>query len=245
MTFPDGNLIPKDIDSVSADVVDLTEVDDIGAMDFEEGLAIELFFHILQGAVGHVVLGRGNKFNIVAHAFKEKDVVFPNFYQLIVGFNEKEFGVGLRGSGVVQCGLLSGCGFGRLLLKLIDRFEEAFVGKWFFQVIVDVILKGVEGIFGFGSSQDDHRGIGKAVEQLEAIGAGHFDVEEKKVNPFPVEVLEGVRHVEEMPFDFDEVTFFAELAEEIRGDLDVFYYDARKFHVLIQIKRSLIRVFIE
>jgi hypothetical protein len=103
-----------------------------------------------------------------------------------------------------------------------------------------MVLEGVEGIFGFGSSQDDHRGIGKAVEQLEAIGAGHFDVEEKKVNPFPVEVLEGVRHVEEMPFDFDEVTFFAEFP-----DLDVFYYDARKFHVLIQIKRSLIRVFIE
>jgi hypothetical protein len=93
-----------------------------------------------------------------------------------------------------------------------------------------MVLKGVERIFGLGSSKDDHGGIGKAVQEFEAVGAGHFDIEEKEVHPFPVEVFEGVRHVEEMPFDFDEVTFFAELAEEIRGDLDVFYYYARKFH---------------
>jgi hypothetical protein len=98
-----------------------------------------------------------------------------------------------------------------------------------------MVLEGVEGIFGFGGSQNDHGGIGKTVKQLEAVGAGHFNIQEEKIHPFPVEVFKGVAHIEEMPFDFNEVTFFAEFAEEIRGDLDVFYYDARKFHVLILI----------
>ena len=40
VTLTDGNLITKDVNSISADIVDLAEVDDIGAMDFEEGCAI-------------------------------------------------------------------------------------------------------------------------------------------------------------------------------------------------------------
>jgi hypothetical protein len=101
-----------------------------------------------------------------------------------------------------------------------------------------MVLKGVKGIFGFGSSQDDHRGIGKTVEQLETVGTGHFNIQEEKVHSFPVEVFKGVHHIEEMPFDFNEFTFFAEFAEEIRGDLDVFYYDARNFHVQNPNKRT-------
>jgi hypothetical protein len=98
-----------------------------------------------------------------------------------------------------------------------------------------MVLKGVESIFGLGGSEDDHGGIGKPVEQFEAVGAGHFYVEEEKVHPFLIEEFEGVHHVKKMPFDFDEVAFFAELAEEVRCDLDIFYYNARKFHSIIQI----------
>jgi hypothetical protein len=47
VAFPDRDLISQNIDGISADIVDFTEIDDIGAMDFEESLAVEFFFHIL------------------------------------------------------------------------------------------------------------------------------------------------------------------------------------------------------
>ena len=47
MTFPDRDLISENIDRISPDVVYFTEVDDIGAVDFQEGLTVKFLFHVL------------------------------------------------------------------------------------------------------------------------------------------------------------------------------------------------------
>jgi len=47
MTFANRDLITKEIDGISPDVVDFGDIDDIRPVHFEEGWSDQLFFHIL------------------------------------------------------------------------------------------------------------------------------------------------------------------------------------------------------
>ena len=92
--FSDGYLIAKDIDNIPPDIVYFVNVYDIGPMNFQEGLADEFFFHVFQGAVGNIAFWRRHEFNVIAHAFEEKDIVLSDFDQFVFGFDEQEILVG-------------------------------------------------------------------------------------------------------------------------------------------------------
>ena len=230
VAFSDRDLIAKEINGIAADIVDLVDVDDIGAVYFEEVGADQFLFHILECAIRDIVLDRGHEFHIVAHTLEEEDIVFFQFYEFILGLDKEKIGVGVLGrdGGGGCCRRLCG---GCFLLQFLDRFLEAFIGKWFFQVVVDMVLEGVEGVFGLGSREDDHGGISEPVQQVETIGAGHLDVEEKQVHPFLVKVFQGLFYIQKMPFYFDEVAFLTEFAKKIRSNLDIFYYNTSQLHL--------------
>ena len=88
VALSDRYLIAKKIDRIAADIVDFGDIDDIGAMDFEEVGSYELFFHILERAVCDIVLSGRDEFDIVAHAFEEEDVVFFKLDEFVLGLNE-------------------------------------------------------------------------------------------------------------------------------------------------------------
>ena len=227
VTLTDGYLIAKEIDRIAPDIVNLCDVYDIGPVYFEEVGADEFFFHVFQRAVGYIVLAGGDEFYVVAHAFEEEDIVLFQFDEFVLGFYEEEIGIG--DGGRCRCcsrsrGRSGGEGF---LGEVFDGFLEAFVSKGLFQVVVDMVLEGVEGVFGLGCREDDHGGVGEAVEQIKAGGAGHLHVEEEQVDSFPIEEFKGICYIEKMSFYLDEVALLTELAEKIRSDLDVLYYNTR------------------
>ena len=75
MPFANGNLIAQQVDRIAADIVDLVDVDDVGAVYFEEVGADQFLFHVLEGAVRDIVLDRCHEFHVVAHALQEEDIV--------------------------------------------------------------------------------------------------------------------------------------------------------------------------
>jgi len=76
VAFPDRDLIAKEINCIAADIVDLVDVYDIGAVYFEEVRADQFLFHVLEGAVRDIVLDGRHEFYVVAHTFQEEDIVF-------------------------------------------------------------------------------------------------------------------------------------------------------------------------
>jgi len=95
VAFSDGNLIAKDIDSITSYVVDFINVHDIRTVHFEEGLADQFFFHVFQCAVGNIAFAGCDELNIIAHAFEEEDVVLLELDKLVFGLDEQEIVVGL------------------------------------------------------------------------------------------------------------------------------------------------------
>lgn len=67
---------PLYVYGITPDVIDLIDVDDIGAMHFYKGGTTQLFFHAFQGAVGYICLAGGYKLDVVAHALHKKYVLF-------------------------------------------------------------------------------------------------------------------------------------------------------------------------
>ena len=72
MAFPDRNLIAKEINGIAADVVDLIDVDDIGAVYFEEVRADQFLFHVLEGTISDIALGGCHELYIIAHTFEKE-----------------------------------------------------------------------------------------------------------------------------------------------------------------------------
>lgn len=232
VTFADGYLITKEVDRVAADIVDLGDVDDIRAVDFEEVGPDELLFHILQRTIGDIVARGRDEFDIIPHALEKEDIVFFQLDEFVFGLDKEEIRFG-GGNGGRKCGGRrgsEGLGGRYLLLQLLNGFLEAFESKRFFQIVIHVVLEGIEGIFGLGGREDDHRGIRKTIEQVETAGPWHFDIEKEQVDALVIEVLEGIRDIQEMPLHLDQVALFTEFAKEIRGNLDIFYYYTRKLH---------------
>jgi hypothetical protein len=75
-----------------------------------------------------------------------------------------------------------------------------------------MVLEGIESVFCLGSGEDDHWRVSKTIEEVEARGTGHFDVEKEKVHFFPVEKFQGISNIEEMPFYFDKFALFTEFS---------------------------------
>ena len=84
MAFPNRNLISKEVNGISADIVDLGDVDDIGPVHFQKVGADQFLFHILKRAISNIVLTGGNEFYIIAHAFQKEDIVLFYFNQLVL-----------------------------------------------------------------------------------------------------------------------------------------------------------------
>jgi hypothetical protein len=229
MTLADGDLITKQVDGIATNVVDLRDVYYIGPMHFEEVGADELFLHVLKRAIGDIVLSLGDELDIIAHAFEEEDIVLLELDQFILSLYKEKVGVGRRrDSGCNRNGW--GSGGGGLLAELFDGFLEALVRERLFQIVVDMVLKGVECVFGLGGSENDPGRISETIQQIEAGSAGHFDIEEEQIDLLPVEKLQGIRYVQEMPFHLDQFALLTELTKKIRGYLDIFYYNTRQFH---------------
>lgn len=76
MAFADGDGVALYVYRIAPDVVDLIDIDDIGAMDFYEGRSTQLFFHAFQGTVGNIGLAGGDELDIVPHALHKKDILF-------------------------------------------------------------------------------------------------------------------------------------------------------------------------
>lgn len=96
-----------------------------------------------------------------------------------------------------------------------------------------MVLEGVECVIRFGGSEYDLRGVGEAVQQLEAVGSGHFYVQEDQVRLVLIEECQGIMDVQEMSFYVNEAAFLTELLEKISGDLDIFDYDTSCFHPIL------------
>ena len=63
--------MPLEIDGIPPYIVNFINVYDIGAVYFQEGLAVQLLFHMLEGAIGDIALTGSDEFYIVTHAFYE------------------------------------------------------------------------------------------------------------------------------------------------------------------------------
>ena len=112
--FSDGYLITKYIDSISPDIVNFIDVDDIGPMDFEKGLSDQFFFHILQGAIGDIAFSRRDELDVVAHTFEEEDIVFLEFDQFVLRLDEEKIAIGQGGGIEGRGGRWCGYGIGGL-----------------------------------------------------------------------------------------------------------------------------------
>ena len=75
VALPDRDLIAKEINGIAADIVDLVDVDNVGAVYFEEVRADQFLFHILEGAVRDIVLDGGHEFYVIAHTLEEEDKI--------------------------------------------------------------------------------------------------------------------------------------------------------------------------
>src|ERR1041385_7275136 len=89
-------------------------------------------------------------------------------------------------------------------LNFLDGFQEAFIGKRFFKIVIDIVLEGVESVFGLGGGEYDLGRVGQAVQEMESIGTGHLYVQEDEVGLLLVEEFQRIGNVEEMSFYVDK-----------------------------------------
>src|SRR5882724_6607624 len=151
MILADGNLVALEIDRVPSYIIYFINIYYIGPVHLKKGSPSQLLLKIFKRAVRDIALSRSYEFYVIPHAFDIEDLVLDQFDQLVLRSDEQK---------IVPC-------LGRSLFlatELLHGFQEALIGERFFQVVVHMVLKGVEGIFCFGSGQDDLGRIGKPVE---------------------------------------------------------------------------------
>ena len=73
VSLTDGNMVSPDIQCVLLDIIDGSKIYDIRPVNFQEFLAINLGFQVLDGVMGNVFFICGYKLHVIAHAFNIED----------------------------------------------------------------------------------------------------------------------------------------------------------------------------
>jgi hypothetical protein len=69
MCLADRDLVSLNKEVIFPDIINLVDIDNIGAMNFHEVLLAYFLFEILDGIVGDVLFIAGYEFHIVSHTF--------------------------------------------------------------------------------------------------------------------------------------------------------------------------------
>ena len=88
MGLTDGYLMTLDKQVVFPDIVNLGNINNIGAVDLYKGLPVYLLFQVLDGIMGNVLFIAGHKLYIVAHALDEKNFIVVEAHQLPITLNK-------------------------------------------------------------------------------------------------------------------------------------------------------------
>jgi hypothetical protein len=88
----DGDLVAFDEQVVLADVVDLVDINDVGAVHLYKALPVYLFLQVLDGIVRHVFFISRNELYIVPHTFHIQDVIIVQANQFAITFYKNMVG---------------------------------------------------------------------------------------------------------------------------------------------------------
>ena len=84
MSLTDGNMVSPYIQCVLLDIIDGGKIHDIGPVNFQEFLAINLGFQVLDGVMGYIFFICSYKLHVIAHAFNIEDILILQPDQLSI-----------------------------------------------------------------------------------------------------------------------------------------------------------------
>lgn len=182
--FGDGEVGGADEDAVTLDHGDFVQVDDVGAVDAEEGEG-EGSFEVLHAEWGDHGGGLGGEmyFHVVLHAFDVEDVAEGEAYQFASGADEEVVFVVGR------------CRGGVLLFDAVERFlggaQEFGVADGFEQVVDGIDLESFHGVLFEGGSEDNLHAVANQAGESQPVEFRHLDVEEYEVDVLFVQAFQG------------------------------------------------------
>ncbi len=189
------------------DFADVLDVDDEGAVGAPEGFGVELLHELFEGAAvgvafdcigddadGAVVDGGEADFALIdeqkAALGADDDATGLGFGGLGAGLDDAQEGVELGVAGGV-----AGGGFGAAGADFVDGLEDAGAVEGFEEVVDGVEFEGSHRVLIVGGGKDDVRQgdlfSDEALEDGEAIEAGHLDVEEDDIGLVGADKLDG------------------------------------------------------
>lgn len=208
----DGDVDVAEDDAVAVDFLDFVFLDDEGAVDADETAGGQQLLHVLhvhQREDG-LLAGGGENFHIVLETLDVEDVVEVDLQQFILALDKDAGGFLLATATFLVHQFVP-------LQCLVAGLEEVGIADGLGEVVERVDAVAIDGILAEGGGEDDARGLGQHLAELQSVEVGHLDVKENEVDGVVGKSFEGVHGVVILALEFHEGDFIDVAGQQFHG----------------------------